>query len=171
MPMKRSRNDGVPAPPQSVRPWYFQKQDGNTFSRANSLRPMDRSTRQYFAYSAIFQLSLGTTFYIAAFYDEFSPDDPTALYGYAVLGSCFLVLGFGALLVLALETLGARLLAKMPRITLRSRLRNKAKSYRYTAQPAHLRGVAIGAVFFGALCVVTVIITILRQLGVIVVPA
>ncbi len=167
--MKRSRNDGVPALPQSVRPWYFQKQEGNSFSRANSLRSMDRSTRRYFAYSAIFEFSLGTTFYIAAFYGESSLDDPTALYGHAVLGSCFLVLGFGALLVLALETLGARLLTKMPRNTIRCRLRNKAKSYRYIAQPAHLRGMAIGAVFFGTLCVVTVIITILRQLGVIVV--
>ena len=152
----------------SASPWYFQEQDGGSFSRANSLRPMHSSTRRYFAYAAVFGLSLGVVTYIGAFLDEFDADDRFALYGYAVMGTCFLVMGGIALMLLALNVLRSASLARMSRSALRRRLRKEQKSYRFVAQRGHLRGMAIGAVFFAGLCVLSAFMGILVQLGVVV---
>jgi len=167
-PNKRLEKAGMSAQPGSVRPWFFQEQDGCSFSRANSLRPMHKSTRRYFAYATLFALSLGAITYVAPFSGQFDADDPLAFYGDAVLGACFLVIGGGALTLLALDALHARCLAAMSRNAIRRRLRNEQRSYRFRAQRVHLRGMAIGAVFFGGLCVFSIAIGILMQLGVVV---
>ena len=167
MPKKGLQNVGVSAPPGSVRPWFFQEQDGSSFSRANSLRPMHKSTRRYFACATAFELSLGSIVYIAAFQEQLDAEDVSTLYGYAALGACFLVMGGGSLLLLSLDALRVRSLAAMSQNALRRRLENEQKSYRYIARRTHSRGMAIGAAFFGGICALGVSIVILKQLGVV----
>lgn len=153
------------APRPVARPLFFQEQRGNSFSRANSLRPMHHSLRLYHAYSAVIELSLGIMFYIPAFMVKFDADDPLALYAGAILGSCLLMMAALSLAFVALDFLERKRHPALTRQALRWQLQRQKKSYYYVANPKHLRGMKIGAVFFGGLFLMAVFVQILILLG------
>ena len=134
------------------------------------MRPMHASVRRYLALSVVFEFSIGVIFYINALQGTFDPEDSLALYGSAVFGTFFITIAIVTLAMLSLDLLHGRLLGAMNRPTLKSKLQQEPKSYRYVARPAHLRGMTIGAVFFGVVCIFALCVQCLIALGLLRLP-
>jgi hypothetical protein len=108
---------------------YFEERLGRTFTRANNVRPMDRSLRRYWSFSAVFEFSFGLIVYLGA-WDTFDSSDPLALYGAAGLGAVFIMFAFGSTVMLLLDEWRRRQLRRMSRSQIRARLQRELKSHR-----------------------------------------
>jgi hypothetical protein len=120
-------------------------------------------------WTALFELSLGLIAYLGA-WSSFDPDDPLALYGAALIGSFFVIFAMGSAIVVVADVLRRRQLDRLSRSQLENRLRRETPSHRYVAKRSHVRGMEIGALFFGGLCVFAIGVRLLSIAGVIQIP-
>lgn len=88
-------------------------------------------------------------------------------FGHAVLGIGFIAAGFGSLAVLGIDVLKGRALGSMSRSEMRARLRRVQRSRRYVVKRTHIRGMTIGAVFFGAAAIFGLCVQILNFAGIV----
>lgn len=142
---------------------FFEEQDGSTFTRANCVRPLDDSHQRYYWLSAVCYVSLGGMFCMGAV----RANEPVERYGHAIIGAGFLAIAFGSLLILALDGFSRWMLSGMTRRQMRARLRRAERSHRYVVKRRHIRGVTIGAIFFGTLAIYSLCLEILTLAGII----
>lgn len=152
---------------KTFKPAFYQEQLGTSFSRVNSIRPMHESVRSYLVYSIGFELAFGVISYLGVVLGEFDPYDPWALYACAVFGTVSIVFALLTLVWLIVDLMRGKRLSTMEAPVLRAKLRGQSKSHRYAARRSHLRGMSIGAAFFGILCAFAVCIQILASLDLI----
>lgn len=131
----------------------FRKRVDASRSRANSLRPMHSTLRQFYAYSFVCFLSLATmtlTHGLTRRRNE-APADSVEVYGAMIVGSGLALVALLALVHLLTDALRVVTIRKMSRREFRRRLWRERKRYRYAADPIQLKSMRLGAIFFGAL--------------------
>ena len=139
------RNGGRP-------PWHrgFTERVNRVESRANTVRPLGQSLRGYFVATSVVALSLG----LWALWPRlmpflFAPQERSTEVGTLGLGVAFLILGAMSLSLYLLDIVRGVMLARMDTRQLKRRLAKATPSGKYMASTQHLRGVKVGAWFFG----------------------
>lgn len=126
---------------------------------------MDRSSRLYLFLFVVLCFVFGSAFYFRALFGIVDEGEEGQLYIYAVVGVFLLLSGGLTLLYLAWTCVYVMLLARLSDGAWRRLLSKRTKSFRYRAARKHLRGMIIGAVFFGGLFAMAVGLAILAGLG------
>lgn len=160
---RRPAKEGGAAHP---RPHGFTESVNWTESRANTVRPLDRSLREYYLATSIMALSLGVPVWwpwLMPFL--FAPQERSTSVGSLVYGVGFVVMGGLSLSVYLLDILNRVMLAHMDTRQLRRRLAKATPSRRYVARRRHLRGMKIGAWFFGSYALVIFVALVVRMLS------
>ena len=135
-----------------IHPWHcgFTKRVNGAESRAKTVSPLGRSLRGYFVSTCIVAFSLG----LWALWPRrmpflFPPQERSTELGTLGLGVAFLILGGMSMGLYLLDIVRGAMLARMDTRQLKRRLAKAAPAGRYVASTRHLRGMKIGAWFFG----------------------
>lgn len=157
---------GEPSGDSADRPkgkMYFTVREGETETRANDVRPLDRGIRAYcLAMTATFA-SLGIGAWLPVLMPFlFTAGERVPISGEYVVRAVAPVIGGFYFTVYVFDCVSRCALGGMTRSQLRRRLAAAEKSARYVAAPRHLRGARFAARLFGALAVIGFAMLVVR---------
>lgn len=142
---------------------YFAVRQGSTVNKANAVRPLDVTIRAYCLATTVLCFSLGGPPWLPLVVPFlFRPEERVETAGQFIWGVAFLAIGSLSAGICLLDCVSRCALSRMSTSQLRRRLAKAEKAAKYMAKPSYLRGVKIGAWFFGVLVIASCVALVAR---------